>query len=66
VLLADVAAGKGMALLADSFRALRLAGVAYRPLRGRRTNWRPASAWPGGKSTAMRACPCCASWRKNI
>ncbi|OEZ81418.1 HTH-type transcriptional regulator BenM [Janthinobacterium sp. HH106] len=32
VLLGDVAAGKGMALLADSFRALRLAGVAYRPL----------------------------------
>lgn len=32
VLLSDVAAGKGMALLADSFRALRLAGVAYRPL----------------------------------
>ena len=33
VLLGDVAAGKGMALLPDSFRALRLAGVAYRPLR---------------------------------
>jgi DNA-binding transcriptional LysR family regulator len=32
VLLSDVAAGKGMALLADSFRALRLAGVAYRQL----------------------------------
>ena len=32
VLLGDVAAGKGMALLVDSFRALRLAGVAYRPL----------------------------------
>ncbi|PLY40950.1 LysR family transcriptional regulator [Janthinobacterium sp. ROICE36] len=32
VLLSDVAAGKGMALLADSFRALRLAGVVYRPL----------------------------------
>lgn len=32
VLLGDVAAGKGMALLADSFRALRLAGVVYRPL----------------------------------
>ena len=32
VLLGDVAAGKGMALLADSFRALRLAGVIYRPL----------------------------------
>lgn len=32
VLLGDVAAGKGMALLADSFRALRLAGVTYRPL----------------------------------
>ena len=32
VLLSDVAAGKGMALLADSFRALRLAGVIYRPL----------------------------------
>ena len=32
VLLSDVAAGKGMALLADSFRALRLNGVAYRPL----------------------------------
>ena len=33
VLLGDVAAGKGMALLADSFRALRLDGVVYRPLR---------------------------------
>ena len=32
VLLGDVAAGKGMALLADSFRALRMAGVVYRPL----------------------------------
>ena len=32
VLLSDVAAGKGMALLADSFRALRMDGVAYRPL----------------------------------
>ena len=32
VLLSDVAAGKGMALLADSFRALRLDGVAYRQL----------------------------------
>jgi len=32
VLLGDVAAGKGMALLADSFRALRMDGVAYRPL----------------------------------
>ncbi|MDN2708865.1 LysR family transcriptional regulator [Janthinobacterium sp. SUN118] len=32
VLLGDVAAGKGMALLADSFRALRLAGVVYRQL----------------------------------
>ena len=32
VLLSDVAAGKGMALLADSFRALRLAGVVYRQL----------------------------------
>jgi len=32
VLLSDVAAGKGMALLVDSFRALRLAGVAYRQL----------------------------------
>ena len=32
VLLAEVAAGKGAALLADSFRALRLAGVAYRAL----------------------------------
>ena len=32
VLLGDVAAGKGMALLADSFRALRLDGVAYRQL----------------------------------
>lgn len=32
VLLSDVAAGKGMALLADSFRALRLSGVAYRQL----------------------------------
>lgn len=32
VLLGDVAAGKGMALLADSFRALRLVGVTYRPL----------------------------------
>ena len=32
VLLSDVAAGKGLALLADSFRALRLAGVVYRPL----------------------------------
>ncbi|MGK5019188.1 LysR family transcriptional regulator [Janthinobacterium sp. LB2P10] len=32
VLLSEVAAGKGMALLADSFRALRLAGVAYRQL----------------------------------
>ncbi|MGK5078342.1 LysR family transcriptional regulator [Janthinobacterium sp. HLX7-2] len=32
VLLSDVAAGKGMALLADSFRALRLGGVAYRQL----------------------------------
>ena len=31
-LLRDVAAGKGMALLADSFRALRLDGVAYRQL----------------------------------
>ena len=27
-----MAAGKGMALLADSFRALRLDGVAYRQL----------------------------------
>jgi len=32
VLLGDVAAGKGMALLADSFRALRMDGVAYRQL----------------------------------
>ena len=32
VLLAEVAAGKGAALLADSFRALRLAGVVYRAL----------------------------------
>jgi len=32
VLLAQVAAGTGAALLADSFRALRLAGVAYRVL----------------------------------
>ncbi|MBG6219492.1 DNA-binding transcriptional LysR family regulator [Janthinobacterium sp. CAN_S1] len=32
VLLSEVAAGKGMALLVDSFRALRLAGVAYRQL----------------------------------
>ena len=32
VLLSDVAAGKGMALLADSFRALRMDGLAYRPL----------------------------------
>ena len=32
VLLSDVAAGKGMALLADSFRALRLDGVVYRQL----------------------------------
>ena len=32
VLLGDVATGKGMALLADSFRALRMDGVVYRPL----------------------------------
>lgn len=32
VLLAAVAAGKGVALLPDSFRALRLAGVSYRKL----------------------------------
>lgn len=32
VLLGEVAAGKGVALLAASFRALRLAGVVYRPL----------------------------------
>lgn len=32
VLLSEVAAGKGMALLPDSFRALRLGGVAYRQL----------------------------------
>lgn len=32
VLLSDVAAGKGMALLPESFRALKLAGVAYRQL----------------------------------
>ena len=32
VLLSDVAAGKGMALLTDAFRALRLDGVVYRQL----------------------------------
>lgn len=32
VLLSEVAAGKGMALLPDSFRALRLDGVVYRQL----------------------------------
>lgn len=32
VLLGEVAAGKGVALLPASFRALRLAGVVYRPL----------------------------------
>lgn len=32
VLLGDVAAGRGVALLAQSFKALRLAGVCYRPL----------------------------------
>lgn len=33
VLLAEVAAGRGLALLPASFSALRLRGVAYRPLR---------------------------------
>lgn len=32
VLLGDVAAGRGVALLAQSFKALRLGGVCYRPL----------------------------------
>jgi len=51
VLLGEVAAGKGMALLAASFRALRLAGVVYRPLQegeelsvGIALAWQPQAA----------------------
>lgn len=50
VLLAEVAAGKGAALLADSFRALRLAGVAYRALaEGEELALRIALVAPGGQ-----------------
>lgn len=50
VLLAEVAAGKGAALLADSFRALRLAGVAYRALaEGGELALQIALVWPGDK-----------------
>lgn len=51
VLLGEVAAGKGAALLADSFRALRLAGVAYRPLaEGEQLALQIGLAWPGGRA----------------
>lgn len=51
VLLGEVAAGKGAALLADSFRALRLAGVAYRRLaEGEELALEIGLAWPGDKA----------------
>ncbi|OBV36625.1 LysR family transcriptional regulator [Janthinobacterium psychrotolerans] len=51
VLLAEVAAGKGAALLADSFRALRLAGVAYRALaEGEELALQIALVWPADKA----------------
>ena len=50
VLLGEVAAGKGAALLADSFRALRLAGVAYRPLaEGEELALEIGLVWPGAR-----------------
>lgn len=50
VLLGEVAAGKGAALLAESFRALRLAGVAYRPLaEGEQLALEIGLVWPGDR-----------------
>ena len=50
VLLGEVAAGKGAALLAQSFRALRLAGVAYRPLaEGEQLALEIGLVWPGDR-----------------
>ncbi|MGK5024176.1 LysR substrate-binding domain-containing protein [Janthinobacterium sp. RB2R34] len=57
VLLAEVATGKGAALLADSFRALRLAGVAYRALaEGDELALQIALVWPGEKTHPALAC----------
>ena len=60
VLLGEVAAGKGAALLAESFRALRLAGVAYRSLaEGEELALEIGLVWPGHKPH-----PALAPWRE--
>lgn len=55
VLLSDVAAGRGVALLAQSFKALRLAGVCYRPLQegAELAIGLGLATPPGGASTAL-------------